>query len=198
MEFNKQELADYLHTTYSMVDTNFPRLKASYLKKGLLITKRGIGKNAIYEVEKVEPQNIDPKELSTYKQEKWEFDLPGEIWVNCYYNNDFEVSNFARIRNKKTLKLNKGTFDKTQGYRTVSIAKKTYRIHRVVLASFNPIENLENYTVDHIDGNRDNNKLENLRWVTNEENTKLMLFNRKELNKELTRLLYKHSYNEVL
>ena len=64
--------------------------------------------------------------------------------------------------------------------------------------SFLPIENSENYTVDHIDGNRQNNYLENLRWVSNEENVGLMLMHRGELNKELTRLLKKYSYDELL
>ena len=57
---------------------------------------------------------------------------------------------------------------------------------------------MENLTIDHIDGNRSNNQLENLRWVTLEENISLMIQNRAELNKELTRLLQKYSYEEVL
>ena len=37
--------------------------------------------------------------------------------------------------------------------------------------AFNPIENQENYVVDHIDSNRSNNNLENLRWTTSAQNT---------------------------
>ncbi len=66
---------------------------------------------------------------------------------------------------------------------------KKYALHRVVLLSFDPIDNAEDYTVDHIDGNRSNNKLENLRWATNSDNIAFMMIHRKELNKELTRLL---------
>ena len=50
-----------------------------------------------------------------------------------------------------------------------------------MLASFNPIEKWELYDVDHKDGNRANNKLENLQWATQEENILFMLNNRKEL-----------------
>jgi hypothetical protein len=44
-------------------------------------------------------------------------------------------------------------------------------------------------TVDHINGKRDDNRLENLRWVKKEDNTQFMLLERAELNKELTRII---------
>ena len=53
-------------------------------------------------------------------------------------------------------------------------------------------------TVDHINGIKTDNKLENLRWVTIEDNISYMIKNRGELNKELTRLLEKYTYEEVL
>lgn len=77
----------------------------------------------------------------------------------------------------------------SRGYANVSMDGKNYALHRVVLLSFDPIDNAEDYTVDHIDGNRSNNRLENLRWVTNSDNIAFMMIHRKELNKELTRLL---------
>lgn len=198
LEFNKSQLAEYLGTTIGTVETNFPKLKARSLKKGILITKRGIGEKAIYEVEKTTPQNIPSNNFSSQKNEKWTEDLPGEVWVDCYCDKSYEVSSCGRFRNKKTLKLNKGSVDATRGYQSVSLSNKTYMAHRVVLASFDPIEGFENYTVDHIDGNRQNNYLDNLQWVSNEENVGLMLMRRGELNKELTRLLKTHSYEEVL
>lgn len=51
----KQELIEYFDTTESVVSTNFPKFAAAQLKKGFLVTKRGKGAAAVYEVEKVEP-----------------------------------------------------------------------------------------------------------------------------------------------
>lgn len=43
-------------------------------------------------------------------------------------------------------------------------------LHRMVLSAWKPIDNADNYQVNHIDGNKGNNSLENLEWVTASEN----------------------------
>lgn len=68
-----------------------------------------------------------------------------------------------------------------RGYKNVSIIQydldmkpiKRYmrQVHRLVLETFNPVYNMENLQVNHIDGNKSNNKLSNLEWVTPKENT---------------------------
>ena len=50
--------------------------------------------------------------------------------------------------------------------------RKTFQLHRLVLETFNPIENCENLEVTHIDGDKSNNKLENLEWCTGSFNVK--------------------------
>lgn len=45
-----------------------------------------------------------------------------------------------------------------------------FSVHRLILSTFNPIENMENFQVDHIDGNMKNNNLSNLRWTSCQEN----------------------------
>ncbi len=197
MEFNKQELAKYFGTTLTTIENTFPTFKSRMLAKGFLITKRGKGATAIYEVEKVEPQKVDPQEFSTRKVVKCIEDLDGEIWVNVYQHPGFEVSNYGRFRNKETKVLHQCT-KTSSGYIRVSIKNQNYALHRIVLSSFNPIENLDEWTVDHIDGNRSNNKLSNLRWVSPEENTQLMILHRDKLNQQLTKLLQKYSYDELL
>lgn len=42
--------------------------------------------------------------------------------------------------------------------------KKTFQLHRLVLETFNPIDNSKEMEVNHIDGDKSNNKLENLEW----------------------------------
>lgn len=44
-------------------------------------------------------------------------------------------------------------------------------MHRIVLSTFAPVEGWETLTVNHIDGNPFNNKLENLEWMTQSENS---------------------------
>lgn len=49
-------------------------------------------------------------------------------------------------------------------------SKRTFRVHRLVMMAFSPVENMDELEVNHIDGNKKNNKLENLEWCTASEN----------------------------
>ena len=55
-------------------------------------------------------------------------------------------------------------------FQTVNNTKKTYRVHRLVLMAFKPVENMDNLEVNHIDGDKKNNRLDNLEWCTSSEN----------------------------
>ena len=50
--------------------------------------------------------------------------------------------------------------------------RKTFQVHRLVLETYNPVENCENLEVNHIDGNKSNNKLSNLEWCSGSSNIK--------------------------
>ena len=105
-----------------------------------------------------------------------------ELWKPIKnYEGLYAVSNTGKIKrlrfiNNKTnksqitdkiLQLNNG------GYLTVSLSKngkqKSYLVHRIVADAFmeNPKKLKE---INHIDGNKCNNNLENLEWCTREHN----------------------------
>lgn len=194
--FNRNELINYFGVSESMIKTNFPLFCSRQLAKGYQITKRGKGDSAIYEVEKVEPQIIDKSNFSSRPANICE-NLPNEIWIQTYYSKIYEVSNLGRIRNKLNKILLNGCISKN-GYVIYSLEDKNYFAHRIVLQSFQPIDNSEEMTVDHINGIKTDNTLSNLRWLSSEDNVTMMIFHRRELNKELTRLIQKWGYNETL
>lgn len=192
---NKQELANMFGVSISTINTNFPLFCKNQLKKGFLITREGFGQKANYTVERVEQQEVD-KSIFSIRGNSVE-ELEGEQWKTLFFDANYEVSNLGRLRNKITKVITKGTITKN-GYVVVSVNNQNYRLHRLVLQTWCPNEDYEELTVDHINGNRSDNRLENLRWATREENTVYMMMHRGELNKEITRLLEKYTYEEVL
>jgi len=55
---------------------------------------------------------------------------------------------------------------KTNGYRYIG----NHPVHQVIATAFHGTPPSENHVIDHIDTNRENNRPENLRWVTRAEN----------------------------
>lgn len=193
---NKKELCEVLHTTESQVTTNFPLLCKKWLEKGYLITKTGRGATAEYSITKTDPQIVEKNIFSSRPSEICQ-DLPNEEWANCCIPSPYEVSSLGRVRYKNTKILLNGSLSK-KGYINISINNSNYLLHRIILQSFNPQENWEDLTVDHINGKRTDNRLENLRWVTAEENVAFMKMNRLGISQEITRLINKFGYEETL
>lgn len=191
---NKQELSEMFGVSISTLNTNFPLFCKNQLKKGFLITREGIGQKANYTVKRVEKQEVDKSVFSTRGSSTEE--LENEQWKKLYFNTNYEISNFGRLRNARTKIIQKGCLKK--GYIVVSVDNQNYLLHRLVLQTWQPNDNFEELTVDHINGIKTDNRIENLRWIEREENIAYMIMNRAELNKELTRLLQKYTYKEVL
>ena len=99
----------------------------------------------------------------------------GIVYQGRSYGDFYEVSNSGKIRNTNTRKILKAHINKC-GYYQVAISlgsrgrKKTVKLHKAVAETFicNP---REVHFVNHIDGNKLNNNVKNLEWVTAKENT---------------------------
>lgn len=63
-----------------------------------------------------------------------------------------------------------GTDYQIINFQTIDNKKKTFRLHRLVLMAFHPVERMDELQVNHIDGNKLNNTLSNLEWCTANEN----------------------------
>lgn len=96
------------------------------------------------------------------------------IWKEIEDN--YEVSNTGLIRNKNSKKIRKLSI--SGKYYTVSLSNKkylpketkTFRVHRLVAYKF--IDNPNNYKcINHKDGNKLNNNVNNLEWCTYSQNT---------------------------
>ena len=59
-----------------------------------------------------------------------------------------------------------------EGYCKVTTRYGLKSVHRLVMLTFKPIPNAESLTVDHLNHNKRDNSLNNLEWVTKEENLK--------------------------
>jgi hypothetical protein len=104
-----------------------------------------------------------------------------EKWKQLDIRNDYEVSNLGRVRRKIRSKRAKqiGDYAYIKGssngnYLQIFVRPDygkaiVYSIHRLVANSF--IQNLNDKPeVNHIDGNKLNNRADNLEWATHKEN----------------------------
>lgn len=108
-----------------------------------------------------------------------------EIWKNIDgYKPIYQVSNTGNVRSlaretmarysiQRKTRILKTSIDHV-GYNVVYLydkfgKRRTVRVHRLVAMAFikNPNGLLE---IDHIDGNKQNNFVDNLKWVTHKEN----------------------------
>ena len=87
------------------------------------------------------------------------------MWKNVSSRPGYEVSSKGEVKNKKTGRILKQSKRK-DGYCQVMMGRKTVPlyVHRMVAEVFIP-NPLELPQVDHINGNKQDNRIENLRWA---------------------------------
>ncbi len=90
-----------------------------------------------------------------------------EQWRLIDGYDNYEISSHGRVRNNKTSRIMSAKYD--NGYASIGLCKnkkrKFFLIHRLVAFAFLE-KNDEDIEVDHIDQNRSNNMVLNLRWTT--------------------------------
>ena len=98
-----------------------------------------------------------------------------EIWKDVVgYEGLYEVSSLGRVKSVKRNKIlsQKHNWD---GYLRIQLWRnnknKYVSIHRLVAEAFIENPNTKPF-INHIDGNKQNNKVDNLEWCTQKENIK--------------------------
>lgn len=118
-------------------------------------------------------------------------------------DNNYLIFDDGRLYNKKLHRFLKGKID-NMGYRSYAITinskclgkyKKYPYAHRLVAEHFIPNPN-NLPVVNHIDENRLNNKVENLEWVSFQENSQKYLQNNKVRPRKKTRYIEKNLEGE--
>jgi hypothetical protein len=124
------------------------------------------------------------------------------------YEGSYQVSNYGKIKSFKRnpagdiLKLKKNRL----GYMEVSLndsgKARTFLVHRLVASAF--IDKIEGKPdVNHIDGDKSNNNVENLEWCTKSENSRHAYNNnikgfKDSIHENLERINKEKSYSKII
>ncbi len=127
---------------------------------------------------------------------KDEYILQNEIWKQHLKFKQIAVSNLGRVRNLNNNHL-LGYVDKN-GYTAITLNSRRYFVHKLVKETFDPIDNADNYVIDHINGIRTDNRLTNLRWCWQKENMEFKKENQNNINNLVAILIQKYGYNETM
>ena len=112
--------------------------------------------------------------------------MPDEIWKDIkYYEGLYQISNYGNVkslpkerRNRRGVYIQKEKLlsltNTSTGYKKVELVKdgkrKGFKVHRLVAQAFIPNPD-EKPQVNHIDGDKTNNYVDNLEWATASENS---------------------------
>jgi hypothetical protein len=107
-----------------------------------------------------------------------------EYWMETIHNSNYQVSNLGEVRSVDMVVNHKKGFQQIKkgktlkpvlldGYKRVVLSEKnkpkSFFVHRLVMETFNPT-NDKTLQINHKDGNKLNNNIDNLEWCTCKEN----------------------------
>ena len=91
------------------------------------------------------------------------------MWKDISFIKGYQASDEGYVRNAKSKRVLKPS--KIYGYHRFNIGKTSYSVHGVVARTFLPLPSDPSMIVNHLDGDKINNKVKNLRFCTLSENT---------------------------
>ena len=109
------------------------------------------------------------------------------MWKIIDFNPNYEVSDEGIVRRVSNKHVLKGCI--TSGYRSVKLTfensrQQRFYVHRLVAMFFIPNDDKNKTVVNHKDGNKLNNNVDNLEWVSPRENNLHYYRLQKEQNKK--------------
>ena len=98
-----------------------------------------------------------------------------EVWKLIPGFTNYEASTMGRIRTRTTGRILTQTINQVTGYVNLSLKQDDGKyiqkyVHRLVLQTFKPIPNMDELQCDHINNDRQDNRISNLQWLSRKEN----------------------------
>lgn len=162
---------------YGLENKSYPNFISFMAKRGILLERQDFCQRPYFY--KILNDN-------SFNQNKW-FETSDPT---------IEATKTGLVRNKKSKHIYNIT--SPQGYKQYRGEDgKLHFVHRLIMETFCPIDNIDCYYVDHINGKRDDNTLENLRWVSQQENMIYKYENWSLLKDNFDILLQTYGYEQL-
>ena len=124
------------------------------------------------ETEQQSVSNVEEESMSNFEEEEQEEESE-DNWIALINHVDYEINiNYPfKIRKKSNKKIVSESL--INGYISCNLNGKRYLKHRLIALQFIPNDDSENKTeIDHVNHNKTDNHLTNLRWVSCSDNAK--------------------------